>query len=338
MTTWIERTARQKSIGQMVLFLLVTAIVIMLFMADAAYWKAFFHGPRQVGTVELNAASKASDDFQPIATPIVKVTGDKVITTGVQEVTTYEGVISRVSAGYYALRVGGRILIVKSAEAVDTTVTGSLDPMPYDLKTQLFPQGTDPAVEKQVYPLLLDTDYRESSVIWILWALLAEAVFGFFAWRSWGRLTGRTEHPAVTRAKAWGSLVTTSTEVERELKSGAKTKSKGWTVTQNYAVKRKLFSFDLFRMENLIWAYKKVVKRSVNFIPIGKGYAAALNFSDGEAVIDGRRKRVDELLAFAENRAPWIVHGYSDEMQQAYSKSKDELIAEVLKRKREMGR
>ena len=142
----------------------------------------------------------------------------------------------------------------------------------------------------------------------------------------------------MTRAKAWGSLVTTSTEVERELKSGAKTKSKGWTVTQNYAVKRKLFSFDLFRMENLIWAYKKVVKRSVNFIPIGKGYAAALNFSDGEAVIDGRRKRVDELLAFAENRAPWIVHGYSDEMQQAYSKSKDELIAEVLKRKREMGR
>ena len=46
----------------------------------------------------------------------VTITGDKVLNTGVQEITTYEGVIKNVSAGYYALEVGSRILIVKSGK------------------------------------------------------------------------------------------------------------------------------------------------------------------------------------------------------------------------------
>ncbi len=44
MTTWIERTARRKSIGQVVLFLVVTAIVAWILAENSAYWKVFFHG------------------------------------------------------------------------------------------------------------------------------------------------------------------------------------------------------------------------------------------------------------------------------------------------------
>jgi hypothetical protein len=152
------------------------------------------------------------------------------------------------------------------------------------------------------------------------------------------RLTGHVEHPAVKRARGWGDLEVTSAEVERDLQTAVKAKSKGWTVTQNYAVKRKLLSFDLFRLENLVWAYKKTVKRRVYLIPVGTGYAAELNFSDGNAEIDGKQEKVDELLTLAGERAPWAVTGYSDERQKAYKRSKDGFVAEVMKRKREMGR
>ena len=334
MTTWIERTARKKSIGQVVLFLAVTAIVAWIFAENNAYWKMFFKGPPAAAAADLDAAEKATISLQPVATPYATITGDKVLNTGVEEVTTYEGVIKHVSAGYYALKIGDRILIVKSGKTPLTTVAGALGAMPLDLKSDLFPEGTDPADEAAFYPLLLDTNYRESGWVAAFWALLAESLFGFFAWRSWRRLSGAVDHPAVKRARAWGDLAVTSVEVERELETAVKTKLGGWALTQNYAVKDKMLSFDLFRMENLVWAYKKVVKRRMyGIIPMGTIFAAELNFSDGHAEMVGKQKKVDELLALAGERAPWAAKGFTDDLAKLYKTDRDGFTAEIVQRK-----
>ncbi len=333
MATWIERTARQRSVTQVILFLLVTGIVGSIYALNPSYWGPFFRGPVVVDATGLAQAATAADNFASICTPFAAVTGDKVLNTDVQEVTTYDFLISHVSAGYYALMVGDKLLIVKSSKPPTTTVTGSLDPMPYELNTQLFSGDVDPAVKARVYPLLLETKYREPGFIGIFWGLLAEAIFGFFAWRSLMRLIGRQEHPAITRAKTWGDLVATSASVELELQSAVKCKSKGWTLTDNYVVQRTLFSFNVFWMEKLLWVHKKATKRSINMIPIGTRYEASLNFSDGSAEIVGKQKRVDELLESATARAPWVVNGYSDELAAMYKKSTENFAAEVLKGK-----
>jgi hypothetical protein len=337
MTTWIERTARQKSIGQVVLFLVVTAIVAFIFEMNSAYMKVFFKGPPPATAADLVAAQNADSNNQQIATPYVTITGDKVLNTGVEEVATYEGIIKNVSAGYYALKVGDRILIVKSGKTPLTTVSGALGSMPYDLKSDLFPPGTDAADEAVVYPLLLDTNYRESGWAGLFWAGLAEAIFGFFAWHSWRRLSGNVEYPCIVRARAWGDLAVTSAEVERELETAVKTKGGGWTLTQNYAVKNIRFSFDIYRLDNLVWVYKKTVKRRMyGVIPMGTTYAAELMFSDGQAEITGKQKKVDELLALAGERAPWAVKGYTDELAKFWMSSRAGFVAEVTKRKNEM--
>jgi hypothetical protein len=296
--------------------------------------KVFFKGPPQATAADLDAAEKADNSQQPIATPYVTIAGDQVLNTGVQEVTTYEGVIKNVSAGYYALRVGNRVLIVKSAKTPSATVSGALGGMPFDLKSDLFPPGTDAADEAVFYPLLLDTNYRESGWAGFYWALVAEGLFGFFAWRSWRRLSGQVEHPAVIRARAWGDLAVTSAEVERELEMAVKAKGGGWTLTQNYAAKNARLSFDLFRLDNLVWVYKKTIKRRVYFfIPAGTTYAAKLMFGDGQAEIVGSQKKVDELLALAGQRAPWTVKGYTDELAKFWKSSRAGFVAEVMKRK-----
>jgi hypothetical protein len=203
----------------------------------------------------------------------------------------------------------------------------------------LFPPGTDPADETAFYPLLLDTTYRESGWVGFFWALLVEALFGFFAWHSWRRLLGQVEHPAVTRAKAWGDLAVTSAEVERELETAVKARGGGWTLTQNYAVKNARLSFDLFRLDNLVWVYKKAIKRRVYFfIPAGTTYAAELNFSDGHAEMAGSQKKVDELLSLAIERAPWAANGHNDNLAKFYESSRNIFVAEVMKRKSEMHR
>ena len=120
----------QKSIGQVVLFLVVTAIVVWIYAENATYWKVFLLGPPPGGAAELDAAATAADNYKPIATPYLTVTGGKVLNTGVQEVTTYEGFIHHVSAGYYAMLVGDRVLIVKSGKTPAATVGGALSAMP----------------------------------------------------------------------------------------------------------------------------------------------------------------------------------------------------------------
>ena len=324
MTTWIERTARQKSIGQVVLFLVVTAIVVWIFAANGAYVKVFFKGPPPATAADLDAAQNADSSNQPIATPYVTITGDKVLST--------DG-----STDYYVLLVGNRRLLVKSGKTPTTTVSGALGSMPYDVKSSLFPPGTDPTDEAVFYPLLLDTNYRESGYVGAFWALLAESLFGFFAFRSWRRLSGQIEHPAVTRARAWGDIALISAEVEREREMAVIVKRGGWTLTQSYAVKNMWLSFDLFRLDNLVWVYKKAVKRRVNFIiPAGTTYSAALNFSDGQADVGGSQKKVEELLALASQRAPWAVKGYTDDLAKFWKSSRNSFVAEVMKRKSEM--
>lgn len=337
MTTWIESTARKKSIGQVVLFLAVTAIVVWIYAENLAYLKVFLDGPPPATAADLDSAEQATHAAQTIATPYVTITGDKVLNMGVEEVTTYEGIIKHVSAGYYALEVGGRVLLVKSGKAPAATVRGALGPMPYDLKSNLFPEGTDPADEAAFYPLLLDTNYRESGWSGFFWALLAELLFGFFAWRSWRRISGQVDHPAVERARSWGDLQVASAEVERELEMAVKDKQGPWTLTENYAVKRALLGFDIYRLENLAWGYKKAVKRRIyGIIPAGTTYAAELNFSDGSAEITAKQKKVDELLALVGKRAPWALMGYSEELEKLFKSSRGEFMAEVMQRKGRM--
>jgi hypothetical protein len=324
MTTWIERTARQKSIGQVVLFLVVTAIVAWIFAANGAYVKVFFKGPPPATAADLDMAEHEVNGEELIATPYVTITGDKVLST--------DG-----STDYYVLLVGNRRLLVKSGKTPTTTVSGALGSMPYDVKSSLFPPGTDPTDEAVFYPLLMDTNYRESGYVGAFWALLAESLFGFFALRSWRRLSGQVEHPAVTRARAWGDIALISAEVEREREMAVIVKRGGWTLTQSYAVKNMWLSFDLFRLDNLVWVYKKAVKRRVNFIiPAGTTYSAALNFSDGQADVGGSQKKVEELLALASQRAPWAVKGYTDDLAKFWKSSRNSFVAEVMKRKSEM--
>jgi hypothetical protein len=139
----------------------VTAIVVWICAENSAYLKVFFKGPPPATAAALDMAEHEVDGEELIATPYVTITGDKVLNTGVEEVTTYDGIVKHVSAGYYALQIGNRILIVKSGKTPTTTVGGELGSMPFDLKSNLFPPGTDPADEAVFYPLLLDTNYRE---------------------------------------------------------------------------------------------------------------------------------------------------------------------------------
>jgi len=84
----------------------------------------------------------------------------------------------------------------------------------------------------------------------------------------------------------------------------------------------------------LLWAYKRVTKHSVNFIPTGKSYAAVLACYGGAAEVRGREKKVDAVLAFAAERAPWAVFGFSDDLSKLFKKKTQDFCLAVEEKAR----
>jgi hypothetical protein len=126
-------------------------------------------------------------------------------------------------------------------------------------------------------------------------------------------------------------------EARREAAS-PRYKGGGWRVTDKYLIRSAPFAFDLLRLSDLLWAYKRVTKHSVNFIPTGKTYSGVLVCYGGAAEVTGREQNVDALLTFAGERAPWAIFGYSDDLNKLFKQKTEDFCAAVEQRKREPAR
>jgi hypothetical protein len=114
----------------------------------------------------------------------------------------------------------------------------------------------------------------------------------------------------------------------------------GWLVTEHYLIRSRFFTFDMLRLSDLLWAYKRITKRrfTINFIPMGKTYEtyeAVLVCYGGTAVVSGLEGAVDTVLAFAAGCAPWAVLGFSSELQAHFDKRNQDFCAAVEQRRRQ---
>jgi len=305
--------------------------------AQSRYIKNFITGPFDVAQPDLDAIADVS------TTPryFVRVTGSKAIETGIQQIKTRKraGVeTSSVSAAYYVLVVGDRLLVVKRAEGIPTTVQGELAAMPVALERHLFNTPQMQTIRGRFYPYYLDDSrFRMPGYIGGGIALVLVVLFVMFGLPAWRYARDVSSHPVVKRVAAWGDPVGTAVDARREAAS-PRHRGGGWHVTDKYLIRRAPFAFDLLRLSDLLWAYKKVTKHSVNFIPTGKSYAALLVCYGGAAEVTGREKNVDALLAFAAERAPWAIFGHSDDLDKLFKQKPQDFCAAVEQRKREPAR
>jgi hypothetical protein len=333
--TWVHQMIRARSRRRVAAWGLVLACVVVFVVAQHRYIDNFLRGPFAVGQAELDAIS----DVSIASRYFVTVTGSKAIETGVQQVTTKKraGVeTSRsVSAEYYVLVVGDRLLVVKSSDGRKLTAEGELSPMPADLQRHLFDSPQMQEIRARFYPYYVDNaSFRLPGYIAIGALVILAVLVVKFALPAWRYRHDVSAHPVVQRVASWGDPLGTALEVRREAGS-PRYKGGGWYATEKYLVQWTVFSFDVLRLADLLWAYKKVTKHSVNFIPTGKTYAALLACYGGMAEIKGREKNVDAILAFAAERAPWAIFGFSDELSKLFRQKPQEFCAAVEQRKRE---
>jgi len=158
MDSWIAQMcrsrARRQTLGWVVVFLAGAALVL----SNGRYVRNFVEGPFALQPTELAQVT----DLETAPDYFVSVTGEKVVDTEIQEVTTTtrngvkEG--SHVSAGYYAFLVGDRFLVVKSAKQPPNTISGELLPLPSNLSNELFSGPDGQKIRNRFYPFYLEPE------------------------------------------------------------------------------------------------------------------------------------------------------------------------------------
>jgi len=270
-----------------------------------------------------------------------RVHGERVIDTGLRQyrVRMRNGVEeSREESGSYrALVFGKRFLVVRTVTSTESPVAeGSLVPWPSELEDQLFDTKEMRALRSNFYPFYLETDsFRRPGFVVIAVGVVFLLLFAWKALPAWRALRDPERDPLAQRIAKWGDQVGVAVEAEREWENPMLRANAGWRFGNKYLMHSRFFTFDVLRFQDVLWAYKKVTKHSVNFIPTGKTYEAIVNCYGGTATIPAKEKKVHELLEFAQQRAPWAVHGFSNELAAAWNKHRQDFANGVEQRRRQ---
>lgn len=331
--SWLVEMCRRSCRRKLMAWFGVAAFVGLLWFANARYVSNFVSGPYAVGESDLVAIT------MPESAPHYYVTVDasEMLETGLQQISveTRNGreVSRRVSAEYYAAVVGERLLVVKALRKPPLHLEGTLRRLPPDVVAHLVPDG-DQDVLRAILPAYMEMgDFREPgywSIAGTSVFLVVALLFGVPAWR---QLRSPEGHPVIRRVDTWGPISWTAPRIEQEVNHPAYTLG-ATTITQNFVVRRQFFRFDVSRIDDLLWAYKKVTKHSVNFIPTGKSYAAELVFADRRETIPGSADGVDGLLGHLAARAPWVVFGYDKDLEREVKRDPQGFKAAVDERRR----
>ena len=208
--------------------------------------------------------------------------------------------------------------------------------MTADLEEQLFDTKEMRALRSQFYPFYLDSDsFRRPGYVVIAVGIVFLLLFawqGLPAWRAW---RDPERHPLAQRIAKWGDPMGVGLAAEHEFDNALLKAKAGWRLGNKYLIRSTFFTVNLLRFQDVLWGYKKVTKHSVNFIPTGKTYEAIVACYGGTATISGKEKKVHELLAFVQQRAPWAMYGWSAQLAAGFNKNRQEFARTVEQRRQE---
>ncbi|MGE5802990.1 MAG: DUF6709 family protein [Gemmatimonadota bacterium] len=340
METWITTRIRTTARRRFVTWVLVLIAGAWLATSDHRYVANFLRGPYQLQQADLDAINDVT------LTPryYARVKGERVIDTGLREYTvhTRSGVeTDRAESGAYrALVFGNRFLIVKTKTSTESPAAeGKLVPWPAELDGQLFDTKEMLALRSNFYPFYLDGDsFRRPGYVVIAIGVVFLLLFAWKAIPAWRAMRDPEHDPLAMRIARWGDPVAVAVEAEREWENPLLKAKAGWRFGNKYLLHSRFFTFDLLRFQDVLWAYKKVTKHSVNFIPTGKTYEAIVNCYGGTATIPAKEKKVHELLEFVQQQAPWAILGFSDELAATFRKHPQDFTKGVEQRRQEWQR
>lgn len=322
----VRRANRNLLITNLVLLLVAGTLVL----TQNKIIKGYLRGGEKVEAAALARMTAAEGG-------VIEVDADGVIPTGYAMVEHRSSGKDKVEYEFVAMKAGDRVLLVKVPEGqTGPHFVGTLEPLPGQVTTMAYQDLKTPEARLALMPIMLDTiEYRSDAWLLMGFGIPAILLSGWNLKKWMTRAADPATSPIVTQMEHRGGMMACQ-QIDSEVaqsngKIGKAILTKSWVIAPH------LYHVSIMHFDDVVWVYKKVTQRRVNFIPAGKTYAAILCASNGRMVqIDDKQEKIDQLLESIATKAPWAIAGFSDDVQKLWDKNRDALLQAVNQRRSEL--
>ncbi len=328
--------------------LLLGSGVLVLFGLSRGYWYNFACGPFEVAREEVSGLRSADD----LCRYYVRVDGREIVPAGWQDIERHvnrrTGQVDRetVVAEYALLALGEKFLIVKHRAGwrPDREAVGRLITIPEAVQRDLIQPtaARHPRAAGLLLPVMLDaTGFRGVGYILLAVGIPLGLFAGWNVARALVRWGDPEQHPSAWALVRYGVPAEVAEAIDAEVAdAGGCVVAGRTTVTRSWLLVPTTFGLTAYHLGEAVWAYKCTTQHLANGIPTGRSYAAVCHFRDGRVAKLAVKSETlaERLVAALVRRAPWLLAGYSAELEAAWKKDRGQVLALVDGRRHELGR
>lgn len=317
----IKRTSKNLFLVNFIL-LIISIVVLVYFWSE---FHNFILGPKDVKIGEisnLNISGFSARNY-------VKVSPDKMVSTGLQYIEKeYDNnnneTNKTVKSVYYVFRDGQNLIIasIPPDEADKSSYTGWVREMTpdenYNLNQDINTLKASGNYAVSEYILDAEKDFFAPFMYAVSIIIIIVNVINII--RSTKYIKCLENHKIYKKLMKYGNVDMVINNIEGELTNDAFSRSKKIHLLSSWIIISKFFSFEVIKIDDVVWVYKKVTKHSVNFIPTGKTYESILRLNNkSKYFIKLGEKDIDYLLSSIKEIHPYIVVGYSKDIERMYN-------------------
>ena len=326
----VNRTNRNLILASLLCFVIVAGAIVI----GISYWVTLITGPKLLSHDELLAIQ--SVDFLPT---LVTVQTEESFDTGYEQYVIEDNG-SRTSEHYYiAMLINeDRFLLVEAPpEDPEITYTGALINIPSDVRHDIVDAliREFPDLDGLFLPVMLTTaDHTSGGWIGlvVLGVILVVGIVGLMRWIV--REFDVSKHPIYKGLARYGDPERVIKQIESEMVLGSEKVGK-LQLTPKWAIASTATTFDAIFLKDAVWMYKMVTQHRTNGIPTGKSFKVLIYDKHGHLMeVPTNKNAVDTMLGEIYQRAPWIITGFSDELQNMWKdhQGRMQMIAEAESR------
>jgi hypothetical protein len=157
-------------------------------------------------------------------------------------------------------------------------------------------------------------------------------------WQFFRRRSNPAKHPTMKKLARFGDPFQLAASIDAEMQMTAPTVDVGGAiVTPSWLLIPKRYVIDPYRLSDLVWMYQKVTEHRRNGVRVGTSYAVIIHDRHGKSLQLSRNgKDHKNLIGPVVERAPWVISGYSAELQKAWANERAQVIAAVDERRQKL--
>jgi hypothetical protein len=268
----------------------------------------------------------------------LKVEGEETFRTGMREVDANNH--AKIRAELVALVVDKRLLLVKTpSDNQQVQFTGTLTPIPPEVFNGVVHEWDQKHPDRKgaYLPFMLDaTGFRKGDNLWVAAAAVGFGLLGLVLVGIPIRRRLQPEnHPLLKQLAKYGMLQDVQMRIDSEIRSeGGGEKFGAMQITTNWLIHAAACKTNVMATRDVVWAYPKITKHYHNGIPTGKTYSAIIRDAKGQSLeISGKKDSVPKLLESLQRRMPWVLVGFSKDLEALWLKEKPKFFQLIEQRR-----